>query len=149
MYKLTLLLIPLIFLSSCTIDWNDEKDAKITSLNAKIEELSKKIEEQESATKKAQADGLFKKKQECSEYTKQEAESVLEDVNWLYTDNFEIFYSSKTNSCIKYMERHFKNFTTFRIDDILTNKNILLCMTNELTSCKTDANNKLIELKWE
>ena len=30
MKSITLLLIPLLLLSSCTIDWNDEKDKKIT-----------------------------------------------------------------------------------------------------------------------
>jgi hypothetical protein len=34
--KLTLLLIPLIFLSSCTIDWNDEKDKKIAELEKQV-----------------------------------------------------------------------------------------------------------------
>jgi hypothetical protein len=47
MLKLTLLLIPLIFLSSCTIDWNDEK-------NKKIAELEKQIQNDK-----------FKKNQEC------------------------------------------------------------------------------------
>jgi hypothetical protein len=47
MSRLTILLIPLILLSSCTIDWNDEKDAKITELEKQIQ------------------DDTFKKKQEC------------------------------------------------------------------------------------
>jgi hypothetical protein len=47
MYKLTLLLIPLIFLSSCTIDWNGEKDKKIAELQKQIQ------------------DDAFNKKQEC------------------------------------------------------------------------------------
>ncbi len=37
--KLTLLLIPLILLSSCTIDWNDEKDKKIAELEQKVTEV--------------------------------------------------------------------------------------------------------------
>jgi cytochrome c-type biogenesis protein CcmH/NrfG len=52
--KLTLLLIPLILLSSCTIDWNDEKDAKIAVLEKQITELKEKND-----------DGLFKKNKEC------------------------------------------------------------------------------------
>jgi hypothetical protein len=40
MYKLTLLLIPLILLSSCTIDWNDEKNTKITQLETQIARLN-------------------------------------------------------------------------------------------------------------
>jgi hypothetical protein len=34
MKSLTLLLIPLILFSSCTIDWNDEKDKKIAELES-------------------------------------------------------------------------------------------------------------------
>ena len=44
MKSLTLLLIPLLFLSSCTIDWNDEKDKKITELEYKIQEKEDIIE---------------------------------------------------------------------------------------------------------
>jgi hypothetical protein len=43
MHKLTLLLIPLIFLSSCTIDWSDEKDKKIAELEKQVTEINKKI----------------------------------------------------------------------------------------------------------
>ena len=41
MKSLTLLPIPLISLSSCTIDWNDEKNVKITELIKQIYELEK------------------------------------------------------------------------------------------------------------
>ena len=54
MYKLTLLLIPLILLSSCTIDWSDEKDTKIAELEKQVTELQNKKD-----------DGLFKKNKEC------------------------------------------------------------------------------------
>ena len=43
MYKLTLLLIPLLLLSSCTIDWKDEKDKKIAELEKQVTEIAKKI----------------------------------------------------------------------------------------------------------
>lgn len=36
MRSLTLLLIPILFLSSCSIDWNDEKDAKIAELEKQV-----------------------------------------------------------------------------------------------------------------
>jgi hypothetical protein len=36
MARLTLLLIPIVFLSSCTIDWNDEKDKKIAELAGQL-----------------------------------------------------------------------------------------------------------------
>jgi outer membrane lipoprotein-sorting protein len=37
--KFTLLLIPLLFISSCAIDWNDEKVKKLEELEKKIETL--------------------------------------------------------------------------------------------------------------
>lgn len=42
--KPTFLLIPLILLSSCTIDWNDEKDKKIAELEKQVMELTDTIE---------------------------------------------------------------------------------------------------------
>jgi hypothetical protein len=53
--KLTLLLIPLILLSSCTIDWNDEKDKKIAELEKQNIELKTKDD-----------DEIFRKNIECS-----------------------------------------------------------------------------------
>ena len=44
MYKLALLLIPLLLLSSCTIDWNDEKDKKITELEYQLQVKESKID---------------------------------------------------------------------------------------------------------
>ena len=46
MKSLTLLIIPVILLSSCTIDWNDEKDKKIAELEKQIQTnvFQKKIE---------------------------------------------------------------------------------------------------------
>ncbi len=45
--KLRLLLIPILFLSSCTIDWNDEKDKKITELEKQVNNLQIKINNSE------------------------------------------------------------------------------------------------------
>lgn len=61
MKNLIFLLIPLLFLSSCTIDWNDEKDKKIVELNVKIEAQKEEI-------KKVKDDNLFMKKQTCLKY---------------------------------------------------------------------------------
>ena len=53
--KLTaIFLISVIFLSSCTIDWNDEKSSKITNLEATIVKLQKE-----------KNDDLFAKKESC------------------------------------------------------------------------------------
>jgi peptidoglycan hydrolase CwlO-like protein len=41
--KLTLFLIPLILLSSCTIDWNDEKDKQIVELENQVQEKERRI----------------------------------------------------------------------------------------------------------
>lgn len=38
---LTLLLIPLLFLSSCSIDWNDEKDTKVIELEKQNQEIKR------------------------------------------------------------------------------------------------------------
>lgn len=47
--KFSLLLIPLLlFMTSCTIDWNDEKDKKIAELEKQVQ------------------DDIFNKKQECT-----------------------------------------------------------------------------------
>jgi hypothetical protein len=43
--KLTLLIIPLLFfMTSCTIDWNDEKDKKIAELEKKTSTFERKLE---------------------------------------------------------------------------------------------------------
>ena len=96
MKTLTLLLIPLLFLTSCTIDWNDEKDKKITELNQKFEEQKEEI-------RRTQDDGIFKKKKECSEYENK----MMEDINnptytrhKLDPELNEIFYSPIRKSCI-------------------------------------------------
>jgi hypothetical protein len=51
MRKLLLILIPLLFLSSCTIDWNDEKDKKITELEKQV--TNNNIELQEKCSQQA------------------------------------------------------------------------------------------------
>ena len=62
--KLTLLLIPLILLSSCTIDWNDEKDAKIVGLEKQIQEIKN--------------DDSFKRNQECANLAPELSKQVNE-----------------------------------------------------------------------
>lgn len=52
MKSLTLLLIPLLLLSSCSIDWNDEKDKKIVELERKI--FSSYTEKQIHCSERAQ-----------------------------------------------------------------------------------------------
>ena len=89
--KLTpLLLIPLLFFSSCTIDWNDEKDKKITELEKQIQ------------------DDTFKKKQECANYIPtienkiKTKEKDLNIENDFYSETIsEVFYSPIKKTCIE------------------------------------------------
>jgi hypothetical protein len=62
---ISLSLLSILLLSSCSIDWNDEKDKKISSQNDKISKLEKQLED----NKKEKEDDLFKKKQECIKLT--------------------------------------------------------------------------------
>ena len=79
--KISLILMPLLFLSSCTIDWNGEKDKKIAELKKQVIELKEKND-----------DESFKKKQECI----QEAAKIQQN-NVRFN---EIFFSQKRNSCV-------------------------------------------------
>ena len=109
MHKLTLLLIPLILLSSCTIDWNDEKDAKITTLEKQVTELKEKND-----------DELFKKRQECS--------SLFDSINFRlknYKSDYtfeleEVFYSPKLGQCV-YIDYFQSDITIKRLMSIGNN----------------------------
>lgn len=68
---LTLLLIPLLFLSSCTIDWDNEKDKKIAELEKQIQ------------------DDTFKKKLECRELS----------LNTNNLEKYEKIYSKELSTC--------------------------------------------------
>lgn len=93
MKHLILILIPLLFLTSCTIDWNDEKDKKITELEKQIQEIKN--------------DDSFKRNQECAQL-RNEIEARIKSINYknlqedpdyeIYSFS-EIFYSSEQNSC--------------------------------------------------
>jgi hypothetical protein len=90
MKSLTLLLIPLLLLSSCAIDWNDEKDKKIAELEKQIQ------------------DDSFKKKQECSKYIPilenkiKEKEKNLNVDGVFYNETInEVFYSPIKQTCIR------------------------------------------------
>ncbi len=100
--KLSLLLISLLLLSSCTIDWNDGKDKKIAELEKQITELKWKND-----------DGLFKKKQDC-----------LQTFKKLYPDELstEMFYSEKTTSCFAVIDKWVADKRVFAIYDILSQK---------------------------
>ncbi len=118
--KLTLLLIPLILLSSCTIDWNDEKDKKIAELEKQNIELKTKDD-----------DEIFRKNIECSN-------KDLWDTKDL--SGIQVFYSSKYKSCILVAtiedEKQSEKETSWVIYDILTQEFILMFsyQNNKITS---------------
>ncbi len=109
--KIYLLLIPILILSGCTIDWSDEKDKKIAELEKQVTELKVKND-----------DDLFKKNTECSK-------KDLWDLSIL--NNHEVFYSPKNNTCIAVgtlveNENTPEEMVTWGVVDLLTNENILI-----------------------
>ena len=86
------LLIPLLFLSSCTIDWNDEKDKKIAGLEKQVTEVTEKNN-----------DHIFSRKQKCtsslweltSYFKKIDQEDTLNTYEFV-----EVFYSEVKNDCL-------------------------------------------------
>ncbi len=161
--KLTLLLIPLILLSSCTIDWNDEKDAKIASLNTKIEELNGKIEEskkksleQKEEIKKVKDDEVFKKSQECWSYKKE----LDKKYTYIHPDGTEmnpdgsIFYSPTMKTCVySYLDNVWTTKPAFYFIDALTSTTIDSVpfeFKEGLFLKAREENNKMyLKLKWE
>jgi len=140
--KLTLLLIPLILLSSCSIDWNGEKDKKIAELEKQIQ------------------DDTFKKKQECSSYfhkiEEDEKEYVLTEKDFSSIES--VFYSKKHNTCLYAVHRYnvgdWSNW--FLIFNYLSKELMYTSWLINVSSNQEDYNyaqlswkNKTKELKWE
>lgn len=145
MKNLIFLLIPLLFLSSCTIDWNDEKDAKIASLNTKIEELNKKLDEQKEEIKKVKEDEIFKKNKECYTYK----DKIEKYSNFKNLES--IFYSPIRKSCITIIEYTDENDVvgSFKIvSDIFTNTD-LFRDTDKIFNKAISFDDEIIYLKWE
>lgn len=137
----SLLLIPLILLSSCTINWNDEKDKKIAELQKQIQ------------------DDSFKKKEECKN-----TDFSIENL-----EKYEKIYSRKFNTCyiawkVKDIERYwirdmYTNNYTFRIEfdgswNLLSDKTIwidnkvLEADIDTEKRAKCEFNNTLKNIKW-
>lgn len=88
MKSLTLLLIPLLFFMTwCSIDWNDEKDAKIAELEKQVTELQ--------AQKNKATDDIFEKNKECRNLEK-EASIMISKGSEVYS----LFYSPVKKSCL-------------------------------------------------
>lgn len=154
--KLTpFLLIPLLFLSSCSIDWNDAKDAKIAELEKQVQDIpfQKKIE-----------CGKLKNEMEKSmpEYLKKDSigQDLATDIKiWkirLYLR--DVFYSSKGDSCIFSFNKAEDKLTEswewyievkYYIVDYL-NHNLLYeteDSCNQNSTCEGDFNKELQEVK--
>lgn len=59
MKSLTFLLIPLLFLSSCSIDWNDEKDKEIARLEYELKQKTDKYYEMKEIIHECNKDIYF------------------------------------------------------------------------------------------
>ena len=94
--KLTPLLIPLILLSSCTIDWNDEKDAKIAELEKQNIELKSTIKTLSTPI----TQDCWKSKEKIEEQI-MENSAVFQKRDYRHIEKLdEIFYSPIKNSCL-------------------------------------------------
>ena len=135
--KLSLLLIPLLFfMTSCTIDWNDEKDKKIAELQKQIQ------------------DDIFRKQKDCSElFDKNKESTYWNDINYNFVN---IFYSKTKSSCYAAYSIRTANpsSTQFRIDDLLT-KDTTFTSTLIMDNLEEEQAEwkrfyqKIEELKWE
>ena len=131
-----------LLLSSCTIDWNDQKDKKISELEKQI------------------ASDLFKKRQECEKYRN----TILKSNDW--SSFQEIFYSPKRKTCVvKFASVSGKPAITFaELKDYLSGEDIIMnfdlnCVPDDIN--KDPEQNKVChqeawkfwstyeELKWE
>lgn len=87
-------MIVLFNLTSCSIDWNNEKDTKISELEKQITEIKKEKPEE----------NLFKKKQECLKLTNSLIERTQEiwiEFASLWKYSFEqVFYSPIKDNCL-------------------------------------------------
>jgi hypothetical protein len=92
--KLTLLIIPLILLSSCSIDWNDEKDKKIAELEKQVTELK--------SDKELELQKFEFEKQKYEEQKKLKIESESKKVEESYRQE-----------CTKINEANIKNYENF------------------------------------
>lgn len=151
LYLISLLMLPVIFLSSCSIDWNNENDTKTTNQDKNI------------------SDDIFKKKQECAKYKDDMLKESISFHNEWMTRTWdaydlsidEIFYSKSYNSCIyelsisktidiwEWLQKILLNKYLY---DYLSKKEIITTVhsNNEVSSVIEEAYlKKLRELKWE
>ena len=141
MKPFTLLLVPLLFLSSCSIDWNDEKDKEITKLKEKI--LESNISNQEKCSEVAGKKFI---------QWKNDSENALLKGFWdkaYSSSDYNNFYNISLNKCfisiqetIFYKERDEIDVNEFLID-VFENKDVGFFSSystkdekNKIASCK-------------
>lgn len=139
-YLILLLILSAILLSSCSIDWNDEKDKKIKELEQQIQ------------------DDTFKKNQECNKLFEEKKEKIYWDQQEqirLWINFVSIWFSKKINSCYISYSLRVPNWTyaIFYIDDLLRKEPIFttslpLDLSEEQSAWKR-FDEKIKELKWE
>ena len=135
MKKLLFILI-LFFITSCSIDLNNDKEKKIEELNNTIFELNLKTE-----------DDIFNKKIECSKLIDKEIKWLNDFTSMYYSSSWrvinkewemwleksrsevlEIFYSNKESSCISVIQISYNMDMSYSyryiIRDVLENKTI-------------------------
>ncbi len=125
-----ILLIPLLFLSSCTIDWNSEKDKKIKELEKQIIELKEKNN-----------DTSFKRKKDCHELYEKILGPSLREISPKASIN--IFYSEQTSSCLTMFDWWTDNERNFVIYDILAQKQLFSFVVDK--DWKIKRKNHLVE----
>ncbi len=106
--KKILIISLLLILSSCSIDWNWEKDKRIAEQNNKITILEKQI--QDFKKENENENDLFKKKQECAKY-QDEIIKELKNPDFIMKELDpvieQIFYSPVMKTCL-YSFRYLK-----------------------------------------
>ncbi|OIO76794.1 hypothetical protein AUJ87_02065 [Candidatus Gracilibacteria bacterium CG1_02_38_174] len=123
---LALSLLTSLLFTSCSVDWNGEKQTK---------------------------DDLFKKKQECAKNISQ-VEKEFSEWKSNYTEGhklYELFYSPKLNTCLKaytLIGGLTERVTVYAIDDIFSKENIFQKSTGEVSDFEV-FENKIKELKGE
>lgn len=106
--KKTIIIIMCLLISSCSIDWNDEKDIEVEKKNSQIKLLNDKIS---TLNKKIDEINNENKKDCLSHY-----ESIQKDIlnhNKKYGEQYslmEVFYSKNQNECFFIVFSYIENF---------------------------------------
>lgn len=132
--KLTLLLIPLLFfMTSCTIDWNDEKDKKIAELEKQNSNFEKNME-------------CLNKKDLMLEFWKTKYPSLWSIEEIIYKDNNCYFIWRDTRNIDTNISRDFLILFDFLNQTVISETPISMSW-DKMDNWEFDK--KIKELKWE